>query len=181
MRLLLTLSCSVALLGLGACGQADQPQASAAANEAAPAAAENGTETAAAPVAGSPQDVIKARQAHYKDIGKAMKAMSDEAKKDAPALAVFQDGAKVIGELAPQVPTWFPEGSGAEAGIKTAAKPEIWQKPDLFKEKATAFATAAATFQTVAASGDIAAIKAGVPELGKTCKGCHDEFRLKDD
>jgi len=125
--------------------------------------------------------VIQARQGHYKEIGKAAKALSEQLKSGSPSLPVVQAAAKQIDALAPQVPSWFPVGSGPAAGVKTQAKPEIWAKPDEFKRDAGAFADAAHKLDLVAASGDLSAIRAQAQTMGQTCKTCHEAFRQRDD
>jgi cytochrome c556 len=123
---------------------------------------------------------IKTRQTHYKQMGKAMKATNDELKKDAPSVAAIQEHAATINKFAPQIQGWFPDGSGAEAGLKTRARAEIWAKPEEFRRAAANLVTAAAEYNAVAQSGDLTSIRAGVKTLGGTCKACHDKFRLEE-
>jgi len=125
--------------------------------------------------------VIQARQGHFKEIGKAAKAMSEQLKSPTPALPGVQASVKQIDALAPQLLTWFPAGSGLPTGLKTQAKAEIWTKPDEFKRDASAFADAAHKLDLVAAGGDLAAIRAQAQVLGQTCKTCHEAFRQRDD
>jgi cytochrome c556 len=124
--------------------------------------------------------VVKERQAHYKTIGAASKGIFDELNKPSPSVAVVQGYAKTLDTLAPQIPTWFPVGSGAEAGVKTAAKPEIWSNASGFAAAAAQFATAAHTFDQIAAAGDVSAMKAGFPTMAKACGNCHMQFRAKE-
>ena len=132
-------------------------------------------------IAATPAETVKARQANYKQIGKAFKAVRDELKNPAPSIAVMQASGKTFDELAPKLPTWFPAGTGPEAGVKTEALPVIWQKNDDFKAAAAKFATAAHAFNLAAQSGNIDAVKAAVPGLGGACKNCHDTFKAKDE
>lgn len=124
--------------------------------------------------------VIQARQANYKQIGKATKGIFDALNSPAPSVQLIQANARTIDSLAPQLPSWFPAGSGPEAGVKTEAKADIWAKPAEFHADAAAFAAEAHKFDQVAASGDLAAIRGEAFNLGKTCKSCHDSFRQKD-
>ena len=135
---------------------------------------------AGAVVAADMAGVIKDRQAHYKEIGKATKGVYDSLKSGSPNVPTIQGYAKVIDNLAPQIPSWFPAGSGPEAGVKTGAKPEIWTKNAEFKAAALNFATEAHKFNQVASGGNAAAIQAEFPKLGLACKNCHDQFRVKD-
>jgi cytochrome c556 len=132
-------------------------------------------------VAQNAASVIQARQAHYKQIGAASKGIHDELGKPAPSAAVIQGFAKTIDTLAPQIPSWFPPGSGPEAGVKTAAKPEIWTDAAGFSAVAGAFATEAHHFDDVAQGGDIEAIRAEYTNLGKACFACHSKYRAKED
>jgi cytochrome c556 len=125
-------------------------------------------------------DSIKARQTHYKEIGKSAKGVFDELKKPDPSVPTIQNYAKVIASYGPQIAAWFPKGTGSEAGVKTAARAEIWAKPQDFARRVDAFKVETATFNAVAQKGDLTAIKAEAPKLGATCKGCHDDFRVRD-
>lgn len=68
---------------------------------------------------------------------------------------------------------------GSEGG-KTRAKPEIWLDTEDFNKKLAAFKTEAQKLAVTAESGDAGAIKAQFRATGKTCKGCHDEYKAKD-
>ena len=133
----------------------------------------------------APVDVIAAvmdvRQEHYKGMGKAMKGMGDQLKSDAPSIEEIQHHAALIAADAPRILTWFPAGSGAESGRKTRAKDEVWTDARTFRERAHAFEAEAGRFNQVAQTGDLAAIRAGVPALGNACKNCHDRFRAPED
>ena len=75
---------------------------------------------------------------------------------------------------------WFPKGTGPEAGVKTAALPDIWKnKPD-FNDKVAAMQDAAAQLQAVAQKGNVAAIAAQFRTTGGKCKDCHDKYRSDD-
>lgn len=74
-------------------------------------------------------------------------------------------------------------GPGTEQSVgaqKTRVKPEFFKEQDEVRKVAMAFAKEANELQKVAATGDIAAIKAQFGKTGETCKACHDKFR-KDD
>jgi cytochrome c556 len=124
--------------------------------------------------------VEQARAAHYKEIGKNFKAVRDQLKSGSPDLAVIRPAAHRIAELAPQVPTWFPAGSGPAAGIKTEAREDIWSHLPEFKAKAQTFADKAKALDAVAAKGDVAGLGPAATELGQACKSCHEQFRKED-
>lgn len=125
------------------------------------------------------QKIVDARVAHYKEIGKAAKGIKDELGESRPNLSSVRANANVIEALAKQIPTWFPNGSGPQAGVKTEALPAIWQETPLFKQRAAGLAGAAHQISAAAASGNLDATKAGASHLGDSCKACHDTFREK--
>ncbi|MFN3387904.1 MAG: c-type cytochrome [Allosphingosinicella sp.] len=167
---------------LAACGsEAGEGDALAQANasgNAASAALENTVEQSDATPLEKEQALalMKERHENYEKIGDAMKSISRELRGDAPDLARVRSGAATIAELAPQVPDWFPAGTGPDVG-KTEARAEIWQKPEDFAAKAQGFREAALAFNTAAQGSDLAAIRATHADLGKSCKACHDSYR----
>jgi cytochrome c556 len=120
--------------------------------------------------------LMKQRHENFEKIGDAMKGISRELKGDNPDLAQVRTAAATVAQLASQVPSWFPAGTGPDIG-KTEARAEIWQKSDDFTAKAQAFGQAAAAFNTAAQGSDLAAIRSAQANLGKSCKGCHDLYR----
>jgi cytochrome c556 len=68
---------------------------------------------------------------------------------------------------------------GSDQGAPTKAKPEVWKDPAKFKERQDKLIQEAAKLETVAKSGDEAALKAQVGATGKACGNCHDDFRAK--
>ena len=123
---------------------------------------------------------IQARQANFKQLGGAFKAINDELKKDQPDPAVLKVNSAKMKTLAAQLPRWFPKGTGAEAGVKTGAKPDIWSDPNGFSEVARALQTQTSKLAALGANSDLDAFKAQVRPTGGSCKGCHDKFRIEE-
>ncbi len=136
--------------------------------------------TAALPTQAVPREraatFMKERHDKYETMGDAMKVIGRELKGDSPDLAAVRKSAGVIATFAPQIPSLFPPGTGPDVG-KTDAKAEIWQKPEDFMAKSTAFTAAARAFNAAAQGSDLAAIRAAHGTMGKTCKACHDLYR----
>ena len=177
------------LIALSACQQGEDPEAlgDAAANNATSTAAAPAAEPSAANAAAASlptqalageqaQALMNERHENYEKMGDAMKLISRQLKADSPDLTAVRSGARTIATLAPQIPSWFPPGTGPDAG-KTDAKAEIWQNPKDFEAKAAAFNEAASAFNGAAQGTDLAAIRAAHGNLGKTCKACHDLYR----
>ncbi len=62
---------------------------------------------------------------------------------------------------------------------KTRALPAIYENEAKFKEYQKQFKTGASALHAAAKAGDEAAFKAAAGEIGKSCGGCHDDFREK--
>lgn len=123
---------------------------------------------------------IAARHQGFKQLGGAFKAIFDQVKSSSPDKAVILANAQKANSVAGQVGTWFPKGSGPEAGVKTSAKPQIWSDPQGFAAAVQKLQAETGKLQQVAAAGDMAAIKAQVQATGGACKNCHDKFRVPD-
>jgi cytochrome c556 len=170
---------AVSLAALAACDQ-QAPVANNAAVPAANAAADNAA--SAAPLGTAPAtreaalELMHERHEGMEDIGDAFKIVSRELKNDNPDIAKVREGAGTIARLAPQASSWFPPDTGPEVG-KTRAKSEIWQKPADFAAKSKEFDQRAQAFNAALRGTDLAAIRAAHGELGKSCKGCHDDYR----
>ena len=75
----------------------------------------------------------------------------------------------------------FQPGTDTGKGWRdTNVKPEFFTNSAKLKEVGTAYNKEANEMAKVAATGDAAAVKAQFGNLGKSCKGCHDEFRKED-
>jgi len=62
----------------------------------------------------------------------------------------------------------------------TTAKPELFKESKRVGELAADFAKEATELSKVAASGEPAAVKDQYARLNRSCKACHDAFRVKD-
>ncbi|MGB3470929.1 MAG: cytochrome c [Erythrobacter sp.] len=160
----LATACALAAV-LSACG-----------GDAAPAAE---GETAAA--ASEEPAIIGERQKNFKAIGKAFKAIRTQLEGDAPDFAVIETSAIDLNEAAMKIDGYFPEGTSVEDGYDTEALPTIWEKPEEFAKAHQMLVDASAEMVTIAQAGDAAAVGAQVGAVGKTCKNCHDNFRVDDD
>ena len=130
--------------------------------------------TAAAP---SPQAAVAARQAGYKKMGAAMKALNDQLKSDTPAKAVMIGAAQILAGTARSQPGQFPAGSGPKPGLKTDALPTIWSNRGAFDAQMTKLLAETGKLLAVANSGNVAALRVQAKATGAVCSGCHRQFR----
>jgi cytochrome c556 len=124
-----------------------------------------------------PKALITERQDTMKGFAaktKLIKAYADGGDDQAAALAA----AKAIADTAPRIPSFFPAGTGPEAGVPTHAKPEIWTDRERFEGTAQRLAGQAQSLVAAIQSGDHAATKEGLAAVGRVgCGACHDDFR----
>lgn len=123
---------------------------------------------------------VLTRQAHYKDLGKTFGGLNAELRKEAPDKAAVSAAAGGVNTLAQDLPSWFPKGSGPEAGVKTGAKAEIWTDAAGFAAAVAKLQDETARLQEVATAGDLDAIKAQTRATGGACKNCHDQYRAPE-
>ena len=133
-------------------------------------------DSATAPTTPGGKAVI-ARQAHYKELNVSVRAINEQLRSETPDKAAIAANAGKMKALGADLPSWFPKGSGPEAGVKTAAKAEIWTDAEGFAAAATKLQAETAKLADVAAAGDMDAIKAQVRATGGACKTCHDKYR----
>jgi cytochrome c556 len=81
-----------------------------------------------------------------------------------------------IKESATKFTTLFPVGT--ETGNKTRALPAIWKNKKDFEDWGKQLEEDAGKAQTAAAGG-LDSMKPAIEAMGKTCGGCHDDYRAK--
>ncbi|BBK31746.1 cytochrome c556 [Stella humosa] len=127
-----------------------------------------------------PADIIAARQQAMKTLGAEMKGIGDAAKAGSITKEDASARASKINEIANQMVSWFPAGTGPESGVKTAALPAIWEKPADYKAAIDRFAGESAKLVAAANTGNAATIAAAQGEVGKSCGGCHQIARQRN-
>ena len=122
-----------------------------------------------------PEDEVRYRKAaltvmasHFGRIGAVVKG-------DRPFNAQEVQANAALVETMSTLP-WAGFGPGTDK-IDSKAKPEIWSQADKFKTAQDTMIKAVADLSTASKSGNLDAVKAAFGGVGKTCKGCHDDFR----
>ncbi|HZW14248.1 MAG TPA: cytochrome c [Noviherbaspirillum sp.] len=128
-----------------------------------------------------PEDAIKFRQSGYGFMAWNMQRIKanvegkfdkDEVVKAANAIQAIANSG--MGAL------YLPGTDKGKGWETTRAKPAIWTEKEKLGKAAVAFNKEANEMAKVAATGDAAAVKEQLGKLGSTCKGCHDDFKIKD-
>ncbi len=132
----------------------------------------------AAALAGA--EAAKDRQAHFKEMGKAMKTIVDQVKSGAPDQDLIKVQTAIIADHAKALPSWFPADSGPATGVKMQALPVVWTDTANFAAKARDLEVAADKLNAVAQAGSAADFMPALKATGEACKSCHETFRQKD-
>jgi len=132
---------------------------------------------------GGPHDkAIKARQAMFQlysfsmsTLGAMAKGKIDYDAELAAELAANLDAAANLGQSA-----FWPPGSdnGNSENARTRALPAIWETYPAIVEKSDALKAATAVMAENAGNG-LEALQSSIGDVGKSCKGCHDDYRAK--
>lgn len=77
------------------------------------------------------------------------------------------------------IPELFATDTHTYTGTPTKAREGIWTNKSDFDAKAGDLVKAAAELEAAGKSGDEAATKKAAQAVGKSCGGCHDQFRDK--
>jgi cytochrome c556 len=126
------------------------------------------------------KEQIEARQHNLKDLGGAFKAVNNQLKTPTPQLEEIKLATQEIAAHSQEIANWFPAGTGPDAGVKTAARADIWTDAATFKADAEAFAAIAAKLNATAQAGDFPALGEDAKATGAACKKCHDAFKTED-
>lgn len=123
-----------------------------------------------------PEDEVRYRQSGFNVIARSFGVLGAIAKGERPYdQALATKSANIVDAL-----STLPFGSfgpGTDVGTHKA-DPKVWKDNAKFKEIAEKFQFEAAKLP--AAAKDLDTLKIQVGAVGKTCKACHDDFRIKD-
>ncbi len=123
------------------------------------------------------QDVIAQRKELMKQVGGATKTSSEMIKGDKPYDAkAAEAAATTIAQNWGKFVTLFP--ATAKTGGETTAAPKIWEDTKDFETKGAVLAKTAQEATQAAAKGP-EAFKTAFGEVTKTCKGCHEVYRVQ--
>jgi cytochrome c556 len=130
-------------------------------------------------VAASPAETIAARQASFKKMGGAMKALKDELGGGADKAKMLA-AARTLASTARAQWVLFTPGTGPSSGVKTDALPAIWTQKSDFDAASAKLVAEADKLVGLAGSGNTAAVLAQFKVVGGTCAACHRQFRADE-
>ena len=121
--------------------------------------------------------IIKYRQNVMKSVSGHMGAIVDILKNGLPLKDHIVDHALSMQQISRMTLSMFPEGSGKG---RTKSKKVIWEKWSEFESAAGDFERESIKLVEVAQSGYMEALSKQVRATGKTCSGCHRNFRKRN-
>ena len=121
--------------------------------------------------------IIKYRQNVMKSTAGHMGAIVDILKNGLPLEVHVTDHARSMLQNSRMTLSMFPKGSGKG---RTKSKQAIWENWSKFESAANDFERESAKLAEVAESGDMEAVAKQVRATGKTCSGCHRNFRKRN-
>ena len=126
--------------------------------------------------AAAQSDPVKTRENLMKENNKNAKAVVQMAKGQSPFDAKVVEAAFTQwADTAKQLPNLFPDNS--KVGGDNRASPKIWENKADFNAKIADFAKVVADNKAKAVAS-LDGLKAAVGAVGKSCGGCHDDYRL---
>jgi cytochrome c556 len=124
-----------------------------------------------------PEILVKQRQAVMTLQGKYFGPLAAVAQGKAPYnAAAVQRNAGFLDNLSRMAWDGFDPGTRNE---KSRALPAVYDNSAKFRENASRLENETSKLAALSRSGDEAAVKAQIGAVGKTCGGCHDDFRQK--
>lgn len=121
-----------------------------------------------------PEETLKMRQGLFQAVKMQFGPVGAFMQGKGPLPADVEARGEHLAALAAILPGSFGKGSEALPGANT--KPEAFTSAD-FAKGMEAMGVKAKELAVAGKSGNADAIKAAAAEVGKTCKGCHDNFR----
>lgn len=119
------------------------------------------------------KDTVDYRKKHMEIIGGHMGSIVAIVKGKVPHADQLRFHADGLAAAAPYVATNFKTEAMSD---KTEAKESIWKNWEDFQKRATRLEETSAAFAKAAASGQMSQVGPALGDLGKSCKGCHDEY-----
>ena len=123
--------------------------------------------------ADEPANILKYRQNVMKSIGSNIGNIAMVAKGEVSFIGNAAMNARAIRDGLGAAATLFPEAG------ETRALPSIWQDNAKFVAALEKSQQAADAMIAAAETGDIGEVRKAIGALGKSCGGCHEDFRKK--
>jgi len=123
-----------------------------------------------------PQQWVSKRQAVFKEMTKTLEPLGLMARERNPYnQAEFDAGLQALMDLSAKPwPLFTADGNYPP----TRARASVWQTPEQFKQAQDEFHATLSNLQRMAPTANLPAIRAAVDAVEKSCKSCHEKFRM---
>ncbi|WP_207459477.1 cytochrome c [Azospirillum sp. SYSU D00513] len=128
--------------------------------------------------AADPAAQIKERQQTMKALADGMKPVAAFAKNEGPLDAAKAGAVNLAKAAATPVAEVFPQGTAIGVG-DSHTKPGLWENWGKSQELWSSMKTNADALVKATEGGDRAQVVQAMQAVGKTCGGCHEDFRQK--
>lgn len=124
-----------------------------------------------------PEDAVKYRKAAFTVMNSHMGRIFAQLKSPTPNMQVIQSSAQTVESMS-KLP-WDAFAPNTELVTDTRALPALFKNEAKAKDLAQKMQEEVAKLNTVAKTGDAAAIRTQFNAAAKSCDNCHDDFRAK--
>ena len=125
--------------------------------------------------------IVKQRQAVMKGHSADLKAVKAYLEGSASQAAAQEKATALAQSIRNELPKLFPPGSGEAEVPASHAKPQIWGEPRRFSAALHQAATDAAALAAAVRTGNKQHVAAAFGAMGKSCSGCHRDFKTRSD
>lgn len=119
---------------------------------------------------------VPARRGNFDRLLSLDRSVRMELRQSNPDAAAVRRTALAEEQLARQLPSWFPAGTGPGDNVRTNARPEIWTNNQDFRAKANRLAVALDGLARAASSGDAGRMRDQQASVGEACQTCHRSY-----
>jgi Cytochrome c556 len=123
------------------------------------------------------KDVVKYRENNMEIIGGHMGSIVAIVKGEVPYTDDLLFHAEGLAAAAPMIVPAFKTEAMTD---KSEALPDIWKDWNKFEQAALKLEETSGALAAAAKTGNMAAVGAALGDVGKSCKGCHDNFTKED-
>lgn len=123
--------------------------------------------------------LITERRANMAAMNLEMVGLGRQVSSPSPDPKQVEQHATRLAELASELLSHFPKGTGPEAGVPTLARRDVWTRSTEFKGLAEGMQDLATQLAEAARANELGDLKAQAMTLDATCVGCHRDFRVQ--
>jgi cytochrome c556 len=118
---------------------------------------------------------VRARQAGFGRMLALHRSIRNQLGQSVPDSAAIARAAAAEAQLARDLPSWFPPGTGPDR-VSTYARAEVWTRNSDFRARANELALALDDLGKAARSGNVGQLRAQQERVAEACQACHRSY-----